>query len=292
MFDKPLEIAVVRNTPSGAYRYSRVRVIPATVMYYEAEDFIEFTGNWTDVGTGQGGEQNEDRPGADVLDMNSVYGYDSQYASGTTYSLEKAKKITVQKGDKPEAQFTFTGTGFDILAMTNSDTGMMVVRVYQGDTADPNLLAASWMVNTYYGCSREEIGFKRCLYVRADKDSEWTLSEETAFPTMTAADHWAHIPIDWAHIPIDWALTHHITAGISHTTFGPGAGCTRAQAVMLLRRAKGSPEPQSENNPFRDVPEDAYYHPGKVVSISRFRRNGIFKGIQGGASCLFRNHIV
>lgn len=72
------------------------------------------------------------------------------------------------------------------------------------------------------------------------------------FTDMPPAKH-------WAHLPIDWAVTHQITSGTSETTFSPGAGCTRAQAVTFLWRAAGSPEPQSSYCPFRDVSAGAYY---------------------------------
>ena len=49
--------------------------------------------------------------------------------------------------------------------MTNSGTGFMTVQVYQGDTVDPNRLAASWSVNSYYGCTRQLSGAIRYLYV-------------------------------------------------------------------------------------------------------------------------------
>ena len=92
-------------------------------IYYE-EDFIKFSEGWSDAGTAETGEQGEDRPGADVLDLNNIYGYDDRYSNGNTYSLGSAKKVTVKKGDKPTATFTFTGTGFDLLSVTDKTTGL------------------------------------------------------------------------------------------------------------------------------------------------------------------------
>ena len=56
-----------------------------------------------------------------------------------------------------------------------------------------------------------------------------------------------------------WAVAEGITSGTSPTTFSPNNGCTRAQMVTFLWRAAGSPEPESDYGPFRDVPKDAYY---------------------------------
>lgn len=57
-----------------------------------------------------------------------------------------------------------------------------------------------------------------------------------------------------------WAVENGITQGTSATTFSPNADCTRAQIVTFLWRANGSPEPDSMNNPFKDVKADDYYY--------------------------------
>ena len=59
--------------------------------------------------------------------------------------------------------------------------------------------------------------------------------------------------------PVIWATETGITNGKSETTFAPNDGCTRAQMVTFLWRAAGSPEPKSNNNPFTDVKQGAYY---------------------------------
>ena len=58
---------------------------------------------------------------------------------------------------------------------------------------------------------------------------------------------------------VKWAVAEGITSGTSPTTFSPNNGCTRAQMVTFLWRAAGCPEPESDYEPFRDVPKDAYY---------------------------------
>ena len=73
----------------------------------------------------------------------------------------------------------------------------------------------------------------------------------------------------WSHVPIDWALTHHITSGTSAYTFSPGRECTRAQAVTFLWRANGSPEPETLDCPFQDVPETAYYYKAVLWAIEK-----------------------
>lgn len=59
--------------------------------------------------------------------------------------------------------------------------------------------------------------------------------------------------------PVIWATETGITKGTTETTFSPNKACTRAQMVTFLWRAAGSPEPKSNNNPFTDVKQGAYY---------------------------------
>ena len=72
---------------------------------------------------------------------------------------------------------------------------------------------------------------------------------------------------NWAHDAIDWAFVHGVTAGTSATTFGPDEGCTRAQVVTFLWRAAGSPEPAANDNPFKDVTENAYYYKAVLWAV-------------------------
>ncbi len=60
--------------------------------------------------------------------------------------------------------------------------------------------------------------------------------------------------------PVAWAVQKGVTTGTSATTFSPNQKCTRGQVVTFLWRAAGSPEPQSQANPFTDIkPKDYYY---------------------------------
>ncbi len=74
--------------------------------------------------------------------------------------------------------------------------------------------------------------------------------------------------------PVAWAVANDVTTGTSETTFSPDVSCTRAQALTFLWRACGSPEPLPGDNPFIDVPADAYYR--KAVLWAS--QNGITTG--------------
>ncbi len=81
---------------------------------------------------------------------------------------------------------------------------------------------------------------------------------------------------DWFANPVLWAVEKGITNGISPTQFGPNNPCTRAQVVTFLWAAEGKPEPNSTDNPFTDVPNDAWYVKPVLWAVER--------GITGGTS--------
>ena len=177
------------GSESSGYYYGTVTVIPATTIYYE-DSFVTFidaknipagdttgVGVWTVDGTEQkGAVQDEDRPGSSSLseiDANNLYGYDSHYTGFTTFSLGSARKVTVDaaKGSKdnaPEARFTFTGTGFDIISLTNNDSGTIMVTV---KNATSNDVVQKKTVDNYYGYTYDaQNGW---TVDKASKDTIW-----------------------------------------------------------------------------------------------------------------------
>ncbi|MBO4895108.1 MAG: hypothetical protein J5562_09375, partial [Clostridia bacterium] len=116
-----------------------VTVIPATSVYYE-EDVFSLEGTWTDAGTTANNA---------FATIDDAYGYDATYdASTATYSMGTAKKATVSKTSNkgPKAEFTFTGTGFEVYSLTSSQTGLVVYTITKGDEQ-----VLKTMVNTYFG---------------------------------------------------------------------------------------------------------------------------------------------
>lgn len=151
------------------YYYGTVTVIPATTIYYE-DDFLTLksytVGNdadndgnddedkpsrWTTKGTGDSNAtQDEDRPGyysLSSIDANNVYGYDSAYTACSQYSLGSAKMVTVDANSYATASFSFYGTGFDVISMTDTTTGTLFAKVTDANgTSVRNII-----VDTYYG---------------------------------------------------------------------------------------------------------------------------------------------
>ena len=97
-----------------------------------------------------------------------------------------------------------------------------------------------------------------------------TLQMETSNPFTDVA------PGDWFAKPVLWAVDNNVTGGIGNGMFGPNNPCTRAQVVTFLWAANGKPEPTSSNNPFTDVPGDAWYLKPVLWAVER--------GITGGTS--------
>lgn len=138
----------------------KVQVMPASVVYYE-DNFadIAYGGSGTvEKSTDQGSEQSNDK--------NTVYGYDIVYdeknldQDDTVYGVEKDSdgtftKLTYetetgadgQTAKKiPTMQFTFTGTGFDIVGRTTTDSAVLTVLVE--DAA--GRIEQYGVVDTYY----------------------------------------------------------------------------------------------------------------------------------------------
>lgn len=160
------------------YYYATVTVIPATTVYFE-ESFVKYTdtkyegtesenGKWTQDGTAatdSAATQVQDRPGNFSLsnvDANNIYGYDASYNNMTAMSLGGAKKVTVDKltgtgATAPIASFEFTGTGFDIISLTNSDSGLITVSVYKAnDDGTKGSYETGLSVCNYYGYTYSE----------------------------------------------------------------------------------------------------------------------------------------
>lgn len=186
---------------------STVTVIPATTIYFE-DSFVSLesytwegndeTGDWTKVnsehekwvwsqdGTTTDAVQGEDRPGFNDLvnDANNLYGYDSAYTNSSTYSMGSAMIAHVDWDNYGAAEFTFAGTGFDVISLTSNKTGTIFVTVYdnEGKVAkysytDENGVkkdkACQFMVDTYYGYARK---IAKTTYTY--DGSEWVASKE------------------------------------------------------------------------------------------------------------------
>ena len=150
------------------YYYDTITVIPATTIYYE-DSFLSYTASnteWKDEGTAiNGAKQDEDRPGKySLTDANNIYGFDHVNENMSTFSLGTAKKVLVDSDSFARANFSFYGTGFDVIGMTSNTTGTLAVMVkaaenivVDGNTVhNKDAVVKAVIVDTYYGYTYDE----------------------------------------------------------------------------------------------------------------------------------------
>lgn len=158
-----------RGAGSGGDVMYTITVIPATSVYYE-DSFASFT-NGTGKAADAKWKTDTDDTGAKVtttqaltelgkMSPDDVYGHDAAYADSTKLSMGSAHKVTVSKdmyvkGDTtttwPTATFTFKGTGFDVISLTDNKSGAISVKVYAVNSDGTEKQVEGTLVNNYYG---------------------------------------------------------------------------------------------------------------------------------------------
>lgn len=190
------------------YYYGTVTVIPATTIYYEdsylnynvydydTEQVISKTDNaevqWKQVGDTIDATQDEDRPGVyslSSIDANNIYGYDSAYKEMSMYSMGSAMKVNVGKQSDTlktyaTAEFTFQGTGFDIISLTSDKTGTIVVevsKITKDENADEETITncGNYIVDTYYGYKWAKIDTDGDGNI-GDDEYAWVIDDDAA----------------------------------------------------------------------------------------------------------------
>ena len=150
-------------------------IIPASNVYYE-DSLAAFTNGkgaakdakWSIVDN-NGNETTEGTAPTQALEQlgsSGIYGKDAAYNSSSMLSMGTAHKVTVTAamleayngGNKgnfawPTAQFTFKGTGFDIISLTDNTSGAIMVTV-EGVT--DTTYKKNFLVNNYYGYKYDE----------------------------------------------------------------------------------------------------------------------------------------
>ena len=154
-------------------------IIPASNVYYE-DSLATFTdgsgaasgADWKLVDSNGTENVTEDTTTTQALQQlgdKAIYGNDDAYNSSSKLSMGTAHKVTVtsemlakwEKDDTtsawPTAQFTFKGTGFDIISLTDNTSGVIQVKVYKANSTDTTPVK-NILVNNYYGYTRDGAG--------------------------------------------------------------------------------------------------------------------------------------
>lgn len=170
-------LKVGENLQSGRTAEYTVTIIPASNVYYE-DGFAKFTNGAGAASTAtwdvvkdkddENAQQVQAVQELSELGSGKIYGYDSAYDNSTKFSMGSAHKVTVTssmltgwKNDSlsawPTAKFSFKGTGFDVISLTNNTSGAILVDVYNSNEK----IVKSYFVDNYLG-----YGFV---------DGEWTI---------------------------------------------------------------------------------------------------------------------
>ena len=141
-----------KDPETGTTVNGTIKTMPANVVYYE-DDFnagSETTDGTTKiVYTGTASSKEGTSPDVDLTQSNGQteqYGHDDAYTTGTGDSNGTSRKMT----DGAQATFTFTGTGFDVIARTTSKTAGITYIVSKKVGDDSWKAVSVGTVDTYY----------------------------------------------------------------------------------------------------------------------------------------------
>lgn len=164
--DAKVAVPIYVTDAQGKKLVQNVYIIPASNVYYE-DSLATFTNgsgaasgaDWSIVGTATD-EQKSATQALEQLGSSGIYGKDAAYNSSSMLSMGTAHKVTVTAAMAntdawtaqptsawPTAQFTFKGTGFDIISLTNNKSGTIFVDVTNTATGKQY----NYVVNNYYG---------------------------------------------------------------------------------------------------------------------------------------------
>lgn len=171
----PLYVKFSQKGDNDKPQLFTANIIPATNVYYE-DSFAKFTNGsgaaaratWapvydTDITAENNPYANTTQALEALGNKTNVYGYDPAYQNSTMFSMGSAQKVTVTqemvnkwKNDTsawPTAQFTFKGTGFDIISLTDNTSGAIFVDVTRKGETTPK----TYVVNNYYGYKYDNV---------------------------------------------------------------------------------------------------------------------------------------
>lgn len=171
--DAKVAVPIYVTDAQGKKLVQNVYIIPASNVYYE-DSLAAFTNGkgaasgatWSPDGTATDDQKSATQALEELGKRKNIYGYDNAYNSSSTFSMGTAQKVTVtpemlknwkDHADSawPTASFTFTGTGFDVISLTNNKSGAIFVDVYAGSKAEGKA-EKKYVVNNYYGYTYNE----------------------------------------------------------------------------------------------------------------------------------------
>ena len=180
--DSDKTISYYEQKEDGSYR---IVLKPVAGNKYYITDYTVENG-WPVNSVAANGTQAEDRPGfynLPTVDANNIYGYDAAYGEMSAHSMGNAAMIHVDADNYGTAEFTFYGTGFDVISTTSNATGTFGLQIYEGAAATGTPVVSK-AVDTYYGYV---YGLYTVTY-KKNADGIWELSyvgDPTTDPPQT-----------------------------------------------------------------------------------------------------------
>lgn len=173
--DAKVAVPIYVTDTQGKKLVQNVYIIPASNVYYE-DSLAAFTdgkgvakdAKWS-IDDQATADQKSATQALEQLGSRGIYGKDAAYNNSSKLSMGTAHKVTVtsemlakwEKTDTasawPTASFTFTGTGFDIISLTDNTSGVIQVKVYKANSTDTTPVK-NILVNNYYGYTRDGAG--------------------------------------------------------------------------------------------------------------------------------------
>lgn len=224
------------------------------------------------------------------------------YEHGTvTVSPESASKgdtvtitVTPDKGYTLESLTVLDKDG-KALALTDKGGGRYTFTMPAGEiTVKAVFMDDNTMLNFFTDVSAEDYYYDAVLWAAQEgvtggtsdtlfaPNAGCTRAQAVTFLWRAAGSPEPKTLSSFADVPADayyakaaaWAVENGVAKGVSETAFAPDTSCTRAQIVTFLWRAQQSPASGGEN-PFTDVPADAYYAQAVAWAVE----NGAAKGV-------------
>ena len=138
---------------TGTVVNGTIEVMPANVVYYEdnfnsdaesTDSAVKIIYSGTSAPTGTSLELTQSNG------QTEQYGHDDAYASGTTDSAGSSTALTAD-GYNTKAEFTFTGSGFDVVARTTTETAGIIYMIQKYDADGKTWSDVKFgAVDTYY----------------------------------------------------------------------------------------------------------------------------------------------
>lgn len=264
--DKTTAKTITLNFTLYATRYSSSSTSRGTTVSYSGSVVVNLVREDIKYTVSQGDSVRFDE--SDFLSyLSSTKGYSSNY----TIDYVTFDQSAVSAVNEGSLYTYYSGYNYGGSVKTTD-------KFYYSATASQNALSDVAFLASRYAKTGETVYIPFTIYARYGTTGTGTrqLTGTVAIKIGQTMNFIDVKTTDYFYNSVKWAVGKNITNGTSSTTFSPYKSCTRAEIVMFLWRAAGSPEPTTTRNPFRDV--NAVTHSSYYKAILWASQKGITSG--------------